>query len=357
MAEICIISMDNINRSPYLNNYINNLNGPIDLIYWDRVGKEEKPEGIDNIYRYTNRIKNKIKENSYEKLKGYIGFRNFAINTLKDKHYKLLILFTQNTGLLIKDFLIKHFSGRYIIDIRDYWKENNKFIFFLEKSLIEHAGLRVISSPAYQSFLPKEKYLVMHNFQPIDWQRNKNDKYIQEPFVLACIGGIKNPNMDCDTIKMFANDNRFVLKYIGRGFGQLIGDVNNYKAGNVIIEDEFPIEETENKYEGVDVILNLYGNHHPHFDYALSNKLYLAAELHTPILVCEDTYMAKLSIKYGFGFELSLDQMSNKESLYKYLSNIDSEKLGVGCDKFINRVKRQNSETFHQIRAFVDSIL
>ena len=91
--------------------------------------------------------------------------------------------------------------------------------------------------------------------------------------------------------------------------------------------------------------MNLYGNHTPLLDYALSNKLYFAALLYKPILVCEDTYMEKVSIENGFGFVLPMKDESEKDYLVSYVQNLDRKKLIKNCDSFMDRISLEKQKT------------
>ncbi|HFU4214690.1 TPA: capsular biosynthesis protein, partial [Streptococcus suis] len=117
-------------------------------------------------------------------------------------------------------------------------------------------------------------------------------------------------------------------------------DENNIK--NVKLLDTFKPEDTLKLYQETDLILNLYGNKTPLLDYALSNKLYYAATLYKPILVCPETFMEKMVKKYNIGYSLSLEKEDEKDALFDYIKKLDRKKFILNCDKFMHKVNFEN---------------
>jgi hypothetical protein len=105
-------------------------------------------------------------------------------------------------------------------------------------------------------------------------------------------------------------------------------------------------------YEGTDMILNLYGNHTPKLDYALSNKLYYSASLGMPILVCPDTYMAEIIDVYELGLIFDKNDPQNLNKLYAYYSNIDRNEFLRKCDYFLHSITNDMEQYKKIIRLF-----
>ena len=169
---------------------------------------------------------------------------------------------------------------------------------------------------------------------------------------MACIGGVKYPEYDKQVIDYFANDSRFELRYIGRGYEVLEDFCQEKGYKNVYIEGEFPIAETMGKYEGVDVILNMYGNHTPKLDYALSNKLYFSAQLGMPILVCPDTYMAEMVTKHGTGFVVDIHNPSDKDRMFDQYMNVSWDEFRNRCDSFLDEIREDEQKFQSMVREF-----
>ena len=100
-------------------------------------------------------------------------------------------------------------------------------------------------------------------------------------------------------------------------------------------------------------VLNLYGNGSPTVDYALSNKLYYAAQLRKPILVCPKTYMEKITTKYGFGFVLDLDKPLIKDELFKYYNSMNWDFFSENCVRFLEDVRRDDELFVNHVIEFL----
>lgn len=216
-ARICFVSMDNLNRVPYIQTYIKWINQPFDVVYWDRSGVNESV-GEACAYRFEKHIKTSGDGGQkLQKLIGYWGFRSFAKKILLANNYELVFALTGNCAVLISDLLLSKYRRRYIIDIRDYWHEDFVPYHRREQRLIKESAQAVISSPAYAEFLCEYDYAVMHNDQILDPGivrefREKSD--CSDPFVISCVGAMKNLEYDKKVIDYFANDDRFLLKFV-----------------------------------------------------------------------------------------------------------------------------------------------
>ena len=127
--------------------------------------------------------------------------------------------------------------------------------------------------------------------------------------------------------------------------------MESVKVENVHLTDYFPPEQTLEHFMRSDVIFNLYGNHTPLLDFALSNKLYFAAKFCRPILVCPDTYMEKVS--KGFGYTMDLDAPHIADDFYSYYSTIEKDKMLKACDEFLEEVLKENEIFNRQVETFL----
>lgn len=356
MKKYCFVIIESLNRAPYLEKYIKACDYKFDIVIWDRSATSDNP-GADNFYVMHYK---EGKELSYkDKFWGYIKFSKFASNILKKNNYKGVFVFTPNVGILCYNILLHKYKGRFILDIRDYWQEKHRLIYMIEKSLVKNSFANIISSRAYKKFLPNANYIITHNSQIMDSKicdrfRSQGLKK-KEQIVIACIGAIKFAEYDKKVIDFFANDNRFLLKFIGKGYDQLEEHCRKGNIFNVYTEGMFPMNETFLKYEGVDMILNMYGNHNPKLDYALSNKLYFAAQLGRPIVVCKDTYMEKVAVDNGFGIAVDINNEKSRDSLFEYYNSIEYEKFIKNCDVFLERVVEDEKRFTNIVKKFVNN--
>ena len=355
MSKYCFVIIESLNRAPYLAKYLNILDKDYDIIIWDRSGNSKNP-GANNFFVLNYKQGKNL--NYFDKLCGYICFSRFASHILKKNNYDGIFVFTANVGILCYKVLTTKYKKRYILDVRDYWQEKHKIIYLIEKGLVKNSYANVISSSEYKTFLPKAEYVLTHNSQVIDdtvIKHFRNKRVLpKKQIVLACIGAVKYIEYDKKVIDYFANDSRFFLKFIGKGYEQLSDYCDSHKIRNIYIEGMFPMNETYDKYEEVDMILNMYGNHTPKLDYALSNKLYFAAQLGKPIVVCKDTYMERVATDNGFGIAVDIEDINSKDRLYKYYNSINYDELLESCDKFLKIVQKDEQNFASMIKQFIN---
>lgn len=354
--KICFISLGNLYLCPYISKYISLIECDYDVIYWDRHGVGEDIEAKQT-YSFTYRMdENASKVN---KVTGYLKFRKYALNIINSNSYDGIILLQTSVGILLHSILKKRYKKKYIVDIRDYTMENNPIFFAIEKSLIKNSIFTVISSKGYKSFLPSHDYIMVHNDTYIDESivnKFKNKDCKKDKLIISYIGLIRFHEQNKKVIMKFKNDGRFVLRFIGKDALSLKEFCEKNNVNNVELIDMFPPEKTLDYYYETDIINNLYGNSTPLLDYALSNKLYYAAKLKIPILVCPNTYMESVSMKYGFGLVFDLNDTLALDRLYKNYIDINWELFNKNCDSFTRKVNEDNKLFENTIKSFINII-
>ncbi len=353
-AKICIVTTRNIFDAPCLAKYEDVLGEPFDIAYWDRCGIEEKCKAVRQ-FRYEGILT--ADASVTDKVKKYIGYIKFIKKILKENKYEKLIVFPTQAAWLILPQLKGEYRGRYIFDIRDYAGENNIILSRLTSKAVECAGLTTVTSPAYSAFLPEKDYLVSHNTQEISDDlvsryrsrvRGENEK-----IVLSFIGSVRFIDKQKELINAFKNDERFVLKFIGRGSEQLEDFCKENGVNNVELVGRFERSELSLFYMETDMAINVYGNKNPYLDYALSNKLYSAAIMGMPILVSPNTYMAEITEKYGFGLAVEPSECGLADKVYNYYNSINKKEFFDGCDRFMATVRHEEEIYKETVKAFI----
>lgn len=365
--KILLVSLDNVNRTPYLSRYIAALDGRgCDFFYWNRSNRDHPAECFSQVYALDYPVDSngpRLVAQS-QKLKGYLRFRRDFKKLIGRGAYSGIIFLHSPASVLTYRLWSKSFNGRVLIDVRDYTYEGNPAYRHLEAEAIRHASTVVISSPGYRSFLPKHTYFQMHNAS--DYGPERNMELRKEcnsapgagtPIRIACIGSAKNSAIDRRIMDLFGNDLRFTLLYAGRGFGCLEPYRKERGFINIEVHDEFPSEKTFDFYKGVDIVMNLYGSGSPLWDYALSNKLYLAAQLGIPILVFRNTEMARVSEEYGFGIAIDFDGCNVPDTVYDAYSKMDRDVLTKSCDRFLESISLEDEEADAAIACFAECCL
>lgn len=354
--KVCFISLGNLYLCPYISKYTSLIDGDYDVIYWNRHGIEESI-GSKQTYSFNYKMDEGI--GKFNKALGYLRFKKYAQNIIKKIDYDVIVLLQTSVGILLESILLKKYKGKYIVDIRDYTMEKNPVFFAYEKILIKNCAYAVISSKGYEEFLPKFNYVLVHNDLEIDHakikefeERHRNSYKI----VISYIGLIRFHDQNKRMILKFKNDSRFKLRFIGKDAYALKAFCKENHVNNVELIDRFPPAKTLDYYYETDIIYNLYGNNTPLLDYALSNKLYYAAKLKIPILVCPNTYMEKISMQYGFGFSFDLNDLEAVNKLVDYYRKIEWELFYNNCNSFVRKVKDENKVFEDIMKVYLNDI-
>ncbi len=352
-SKICIITTRNIFNSPCLEKYQKIISQNYDILYWDRCNIDEEC-GAQKYFKYSNVMPANV--SVFRKSLPYLGFYKYVINFLRKNNYEKIIIFPTQMAWLMLPWLRGKYKNKYILDIRDY---SNEFGICgkLTNAAVKNSGLTTITSPAYKNFLPEGDYLVSHNIQEIDsdlvnkYRSRERDE--KAPIVLSFIGSVRFIDKQERLIELFKNDNRFVLKFIGRGSEQLKDFCDNNQVNNVQLIGRFERAELPSFYMESDMAINVYGNNTPVLNYALSNKLYSSAIMGMPILTSPDTYMAEVSEKYGFGVSVDLADPHVADKVYEFYKSTDKNKLFAGCDEFMKTVRKDEELYQHGLKAFL----
>ena len=337
-----LILADNVYLTPYLKFYssiLDEMGICYNVLYWDKNNNEiiEDNKFIRFGFESTSKL---------EKIPGYVKFRQFIINEVRKDKYDVIIPLHSILFIILFDLLVNKYRNRFIFDIRDYSYE--KFWFFrkIEEKLTEKSIINIVSSKGYINFLPDAEYYVVHNIPRMQYEEYKQKTNSDSSVItLSFIGLIRFMEQNKKIIDFFCNDERFIVKFIGTNAEQLHDYCQVVGAKNISLIGSFDPSKTLEFYKDTDAILNLYGNHVPLLDYALSNKLYFAAALYKPIIVCEDTYMEEISSLYNIGFTLRMKDPAEKDELYRYIKNIDREAFIKNCDKFMDFSITENQTT------------
>ena len=296
--KIALICPSNMLYMPYVENYTNILDEidlEYDIINWDRFKIEKESKSI---YRDS-------KTGHQRSFLDYFKYSRFVLNILKKNNYDKVVVFGIQLVFFLKRHLIREYSNKYIIDIRDH---NRIIKYFNIEKAINHSNFTVLSSPGYKEWLPKSnKYVINHNTQIESLDELKEVK----PFDLSsgnnisvgCIGALRDYKINIDFIESLKNSAIVELNYHGEG--DINEDVSGYLfehgIKNVRLTGRYDKEEELELYVKNNIINVLRYNDGINNKTALPNRLYNAAIYGKPMLAIEGTQLAQNIKDYELG--------------------------------------------------------
>ena len=360
MKNTCFVLSGNAYLCPYLFNfYIDNTPGRKCLIYWNREGVKETLGSIEGI-EYNKPCQD---AGLLRKLYSYFAYLLFVNKQLLNNDFDHIVLLNTIAGYFAFPALLIKYRKRYVMDVRDYGGEFNPFLGLMSRILVLFSGIVGLSSRFYSAFLAPSEYSFVHNLQRPACSDLEVSSYVNSfndnptlPIVIAFIGSVgQYIDQHIKLIDMFKNDSRFRLMFAGAGSEKLEDYCRNNHVENVQLLGRFAPEKMYSLYTGVNIIHNLYGNGDPFLDYAISNKMYIAAQLHMPILVCPKTAMETMASNYGIGFTLDLDnsEVNWPDLLFDYYIGLDSGSFIKGCEKLLNDAYNDNENYLDRYTAFI----
>lgn len=354
--KIAILGATNIKHMSLLSHYLDNINlskNTIDIIYTDKYGIDEKIEGINEYYKY--RVNIHSDWSFIKKAKKYYGFKPYASKLLKNNNYDFVIVWGSYTAHLFKNILKKNYPNKYILNVRDYFYENNKLIKHRMKKIVEKSLITTLSSEGFMKFLPhSNKYQVIYSYNSkiIDKAQETVDYKKTYPLNLGFIGNVRFNEINKKLMSELANDERFVLQYFGTGVKDLIKYADDNDIKNVSFKDGFAVANTYKFLDKIDILNNLFGNNEIALDTALSIRMYYSLFLNKPILTTKDTFTAEETNKFGLGFATDPNNIANLgDKLFYWFENLNKDEVNSERAKYMKKVINNNSKFYNKLES------
>lgn len=347
-----IITYDDYFNIPYIQYYENYLRAhhqPYDIVLWNRSGR---PVEIPNAYVFSG----KDRPTKLGKIVPFLEWRRFVLQVLKEKHYDRLIVLTTMPAVLLADKLLGAYRKKFWLDIRDFTYENVPFYKKIVHRLVEAASAVSISSPAFQRFLPKCDHIYLtHN---ISNQDAMEEHCTLDPRSARCcigfVGGIQFFEQNKQLISQFANQEKYLLKYVGKA--HLGCDLPAFcEEKNIRNAEFYPAFENSQKpeiYKSIHLINCVYGNHNQVVRLLLPNRLYDCVLFKKPILVSKGTYLADVIEEYHLGLAVDVERDDVVQAVEDYLAAFDHEEFDRGCRLFLERVETEISTYQNALQSF-----
>lgn len=343
-SKICIIGTSNLKHISLISLYTKYFDLhqiPYDIIYLDRYGIEEKTTAV-NVYRYTEvNTPKKI-----GKLKMFMHFRKYAKVILKKNNYSYVITWQTTGAYLFADILLRWYKNHYVVNIRDYVVENNKFFYWLLHKLVKSALFVTISSDGFRSFLPKGEYIKVNS---VNEELLENLKGIPQnngnPIKIGFVGNCRYFRESYKLIDALANDERYELWYCGTNSDVLKEYAGSKGIHNVKTMPTFDPKASVDIMARFDYVNSAFGNDAMDNSTLMPIRLYTALAIHRPMLVSSNTQLANEVLKGKIGYVIE-DYASLADGLYAYHHNLDIEAFEKACDDYMHTARSEN-EVFY----------
>lgn len=335
--RVAIIAFNNIKYSPYIKTYTNLLEREsveYDVIIPNRSGINETING--------NLLSLKW-DKKKSKIYNFIRFARKTTKLLQKQNYNFVFVLTTLPAILLFPILIKKYSDRFLVDIRDYTYDKMPFFKNIEKLVLKKAHTRVLSSPAFKKFLPDLNYIICHNCpHKIEESVNVFNK-ASNPIKIGYVGSvsyIKECKRLIDLVKL---DDRFCFYFYGNETsGSFISDyVKCLGINRIKFFGEYEPNEKANIISDIDILFNDYGNHSDLVRCALSNKLYDSFFYKKPLLTSPDTIMSQMADVYSFDVNETTTDLC---ALYEWYGEIDGEEMVAYMNSKLKQINIENSK-------------
>ena len=337
--KACIITYDEYINIPYVHKYEEILlknKITYDIILWNRSGQGiEISDGAENNYLFSMQTN----ASKLSKIIPFIKWRKDVKAILRKDKYDLLILCTTLPGVLISDILVRDYTKRFILDIRDYTYENwSVYRRFAEKN-IGAAGLVIISSKGFQRWLPTGyEYMISHNISNSDYAIEEMQSSSGEKlWTIGFVGGIRYYEINKKLIMQMKNHENFKLLYVGKHHPgcDLLEYCMKNNVNNVEFSSRYNNSQKPEIYNQIDLINSIYGADNEETRTLLPHKLYDCVLYKKPIIVSKGTYLEDVVKKYRLGLAVDIDDENVPQSIEEYIYGFNKNEFINGCRKYI----------------------
>lgn len=349
--KIAVIGFNAMIRMPYMRYYKQLLEAHdlvADYYCWDRT-EDGKTLRKDNVIG----IKIKCGEGKFAKIFAMLKWRKKILQILKREKYDKVIVLTTLPGVLLRQYLLKNYKGKYILDVRDFTYDNIKAYQKVVKELCDNSVITFISSPGFRQFLLSDNLMQIHNIdvQRADYGAPDLSKNILTLGYIGMIGYYRS----CIRLMNDLSNSRYKLYFAGiyrDNFLQQYADDN--KFNNVQFDGKFDSKDKCEIYRNIDIVNCYYGiTGELHKEYPLPNRLYDAVYCKRPIFAKTGTVLTDIIKKYDIG--VVVDESDDiKKALDDYVDKFDRSKFCEGVEMCIADIEKEQGEAERAILRFAE---
>jgi hypothetical protein len=245
-------------------------------------------------------------------------------------------------GVVLYDYLLKHFSGRYIFDYRDSTYEPLLGVFKRAVgNLIRKSTVTFTSSDGFRIYFPADtqsNVITSHNLLEDSLSHRNYTKTPSAKIRVAFWGFIRHEEINLEIIRKFSVDNRFELHYYGRE-QQVAKNLKKYVIENgiknVFFHGEYKPEDRYDFIKTTDIIHNIYKD--SNMMLAMGNKYYDGAIFRIPQICMEGSFMGETVTEHNIGLECDPFNNNFTDKIYDYYNSLDHKKFVQSCDEEVER--------------------
>ena len=345
--KILIMGFSKLKYMPYMNLYIDNItreNNEIHFLYWNRDLKDESiPENLAGVTLHEFKSYQEDDVSKFSKINNFIKYKKYAKKIIKKEKFDFIIVLHSLPGVLLSNYLKKHYKNKYIFDFRDVTYEKFSFYKKIIAKVVNNSQYTFVSSAGFLKYLPKtEKIIISHNMllDSLNHRDDRKNNLIKcEKVRISFWGFIRNEELNKTIINKISKDDRFELHYYGRE-QQVALNLKEYarqlNSSNVYFHGEYKPNDRYNFISETDIIHNLFDD--SNMLLAMPNKYYDGIIFRIPQLCLSGSFMGETTNNANVGLTVNPYEDSFLEKIWDYYSHLNIKSFEKNCDNELERV-------------------
>lgn len=354
--KVLIVDTVSFERAPYLRYYIqacNEQNIDYDLFLWNRQndGALTKNQHIFTFHRQCDFGGKKIK-----KIFPMMAYRRALLTRIREGKYTHLILINTLASVMISKVIFNRFSGKYIMDIRDYTYEGFRFYRKLVNHLIRQSAFTTLSSRGFFKFIESSnKIIINHNISNIKNTERKPTLVTRKPTTIGFVGSVRYKDENMLLINALKNNSAYKLMYIGpMVFGCNLKEFCKHEnIINVEFRGKFNNDDKPELYKSIDLINAIYGTFSLEVTTAIPNRFYDALIFKKPLIASKGTFLGEIVEKNQLGITVTLDVQDIKASINQYVASFDRKEFVQHCNEYLEKVIKEQKLFLENVQNFL----
>ena len=354
--KVLIIDTVSYERAPYLKYYIEACNEQkidYDLFLWDRQknGILTKKQHIFTFHRRCDFGSGKIK-----KILPMLAYRKALLRRISEGDYTHLILINTLASVLISSKVFSEFTGKYIMDIRDYTYEGIGLYRKLVNKLVKKSAFTTLSSQGFFYFIEaNDKIIINHNISNIKNVQEETTLGIKKPITIGFVGSVRYKNENMLLINSLKNNPNYKLQYIGSVVSgcDLEECCKQQNISNVEFQGKFSNDEKPNIYKSIDLINAIYGTFSLEVTTAIPNRFYDALIFKKPIIASKGTFLGQLVAENQLGISVELNSQDITQKIEDYIQNFNKQNFEYNCEIYLEKVIQEQQAFKGYINEFL----